>query len=107
MVSQEGIDTNHKVVMHCTAGCGRTGFMIASLISARDGVHICQAIASLTNDYAAEAYQEVAHVNALLANRIEVWETWVLSHQNAFVPTDAPVCPPPDVGCVGCVVSLL
>ena len=107
MVSQEGIDTNNKVVMHCTAGFGRTGFMIASLISARDGVHICQAIASLTNDYAEAAHEEVAEPDGLLADRIAVWETWVLSHQNAFVPTDAPVCPPPDVGCVGCVVSLL
>ena len=71
--------------------------MVASLISARDGVHICQAIASLTNDYAEEAHDEVTDKDdeeelELLENRIAAWNTWVLSHQAAFVPTDAPVC---------------
>ena len=101
MVSQEGIDTNNKVVMRALQD-SVNGFMIISYAvterstKAKNGV--------LTNIMPRQ-HQEVG-INALLADRV-VWETWVLSHQNAFVPTDATVCPPPVVGCVGCVVSLL
>ena len=70
---------------------GRTGFMVASLSLLEMKYTLCQAIASLTNDYAEAAHEGGGGARRAFGGSNCVWETWVLSHQNAFVPTDAPV----------------
>lgn len=77
MVGGTAWGASKQMAMHCTAGCGRTGFMVAALLSAKNEEHICTAIDKLTKCYAMPSHEECIENCQLLERRVDIWKQWV------------------------------
>lgn len=75
-------DANIITAMHCAAGRGRTGFMVAILLSILHLVHISDAIKLIGSEYSMLAMEEVLNSrnqfeSNLLNSRILTWSKWI------------------------------